>query len=138
MYLAIDPGRKNTGFAFFDEQGTVTAFLSITGEDKALDYLEEHLDGVKVAIIEQYRNRGGFVNDMSDMPTSQVIGAIRRILRKAKIEIVSQEPSPCLSIGLRFLGVYEEYYGEKKKHVPDEVSALAHGTYYLKKMRIIK
>lgn len=136
MYLAIDPGSTRTGWAKFNNEGIVQNIGVIKGADKFLDWLEELVEKeeIKVAIVEQYRNRGGFINDFSIMPTSQHIGAIARILRKRKIPIVYQDPSPCLSIGLRFLGMFTTYNG---KHVPDEVSALAHGTYYLKKEGIL-
>lgn len=134
-YIAIDPGSARTGWAVFDDKGAVQDMGIIKGMDPFLDWLEEEAPKHKVAIIENYRNRGGFTNDMSSMPTSQMIGAITRILRKASVAIVLQEPSPCLSIGLRFLKLYDAYKG---KHVPDNVSALAHGTYYLRKEGIIK
>jgi hypothetical protein len=132
MYLAIDPG-KRTGFARFNEKGELSEppFVK-TPEDNALDYLEE-VDGVKEIIIETYRNRPGSVNSWSTGPTQQHIGAIQRIARKRRWKIHEQEPSPCLNIGLRFLGMANTYKG---KHVPDEVSALAHGEYYLRKAKV--
>jgi len=132
FYIAIDPG-KHTGWATFDKEGKLLNLGMFNDEDKFLDWLEEQ--DAKVYVIEQYRNRGGFVNSWSDMPTSQHIGAIKRIGRKKKVEMVMQEPSPCLTQGLKFLGVWTQY---KDKHVPDQISALAHGTYYLRKNRILK
>lgn len=132
-YLAIDPGQTNTGWASFDEQGAIIEMGVIRGQDEFLDWLEEQ--DLKEAIIEQYRNRGGFTNSFSTMPTSQHIGAISRILRKKRIPIHFQDPSPALSIGLRFLGMHTTYRG---KHVPDQISAAAHGTYYLRKAGIQK
>lgn len=136
MYIAIDPG-KTTGYAMFDDNGVVVFFGKIEGEDKFLDQLEELVESrdIKVAIVEEYRNRPNMKHNLrSTNVTSQHIGAITRILRKAKIKIVIQPASPCLSIGLKFLGVSENYIN---KHVPDEVSALAHGTYYLRKQKIL-
>ena len=139
VYLAIDPG-KTTGYALFNDHGVVTFMGKITGEDKFLDELELLVDTrkqLKVLIIETYRNRPGPKNQhntWSTNATSQTIGAIKRIARKAGLEIVEQEPSPCLVIGLRFLGMSQTYKG---KHVPDDVSALAHGTYYLRKKKIL-
>jgi hypothetical protein len=131
-YIAIDPG-KTTGYAVFNASGFLIDMGKTTGEDKFLDWLEEQ--DCKIVIIEQYRNRGGFTNSFSDMPTSQHIGAISRIARKKKWVIVLQEPSPALVQGLRFIGMYTKYKG---KHCPDDISALAHGTYYLRKNRILK
>lgn len=131
-YLAIDPG-LTTGWASFDHEGKPLGFDEIKGYDEFLDWFEEQSPGL--IIIERYRNRGGAINGFSDMPTSQHIGAIKRIARKKKVPIIEQDPSPCLSVGLRFLGLYATYRG---KHVPDKVSALAHGTYYLRKQGIKK
>lgn len=136
MYLAIDPG-KNTGYALFDDKGLSKYMGVIKGEDKFLDELELMVTSqpVKIIILEAFRNRPGTAHsNWSKNETSQHIGAIKRIARKAGITIVEQEPSPCLVIGLKFLGLGETYKG---KHVPDEVSALAHGTYYLRKNGIL-
>lgn len=132
IYLAIDPGQANTGWAKFDKEGSFLGAGVITGQDKFLDWLEELVFSadIKTAIIEQYRNRGGAINGMSTMPTSQHIGAISRVLRKATVPIEFQDPSPALSIGLRFLRMHAAYVG---KHVPDDVSATAHGEYWLRK-----
>lgn len=131
-YLAIDPG-KTTGYAAFDENGNILEFDEIKGYDEFLDWFEEQKPGL--VILERYRNRGGAPNFFSDMPTNQHIGAIKRICRKRKIPVVEQDPSPALTIGLRFLGLHTTYLG---KHVPDKVSALAHGKYYLRKAGIDK
>lgn len=136
-YLAIDPG-GTTGWASFAENGDFISMGKIRGEDDFLDWLEEQTP--KVIIIERYRNRGGFVNTFSDMPTSRHIGAIERIARKRHWIINRQDPSPCLVQGLRFLGMYTTYNppGRPRIHVPDDVSALAHGTYFLRKAGVVK
>lgn len=134
-YLAIDPGQKNTGWATFDELGQLTDYGKVVGQDKFLDWFEDLTPQPGIVIIERYRNRGGFTNSFSTMPTSQHIGAILRVCRKRKIPYVEQDPSPALAIGLRFLNVHTLYVG---KHVPDEISALAHGTYYLRKKGVQK
>jgi hypothetical protein len=136
VYIAIDPG-KTTGYALFNEQGLSTFIGKITGEDKFLDELESLVAGgsIKIMIIEGYRNRPNMIHNMrSTNPTSQHIGAIKRIARKAGITVVEQAASPALAIGLKFLGVAHLYVN---KHVPDEVSALAHGTYYLRQQKVL-
>lgn len=136
VYLAIDPG-QTTGYAMFNAQGIVTFMGKIKGEDKFLDELEllvQTRPGLKTIIMETYRNRPGATNAWSKGATQQHIGAIKRIARKAGVKVVEQEPSPALVIGLKFIGMSETY---KNKHVPDEVSALAHGTYYLRKNKIL-
>jgi len=132
-YLAIDPG-ENIGWARFDDQGQLEGMGEINGHDKFLDWLEEQT-GIKVYIVESYRSRPGKINSWSRLPTVQLIGAIKRVARKRGIKVVEQDPSPCLSIGLRFIGMHTTYKG---KHVPDQVSALAHGTYYLRQKGIQK
>lgn len=124
-YLAIDPG-KRTGYARFDAQGTPIECRAIQGVDNFLDWLEEQ--ETEVVVIERYRSRPGAINAWSDGPTQQLIGAIKRIARKSEWQIVEQDPSPALAIGLRYIGMATAYKG---KHVPDEISALAHGEYYL-------
>lgn len=138
MYIAVDPG-LTTGYALFDSKGLSTFIGKIKGEDKFLDEFEALVatGDFKVLIIEIYRNRPGPKgrhNTWSDNKTSQIIGAAKRIARKAGLEIVEQEPSPCLAIGLKFLGVSHLYVN---KHVPDEISALAHGTYYLRQQKVL-
>lgn len=134
-YLAIDPG-DTTGWAKFDEKGNVTAFDEIKGHDNFLDWLEDNIEGVHVIILERYRVRtAGHINSFSTVPTLQLIGAIKRVARKNNISIMEQDPSPALVMGLRFLGLHVAYKG---KHVPDKVSALAHGTYFLRKAKIQK
>lgn len=133
MYLAIDPG-KRTGFARFGEDGELLEVpFMLTPEDKALDYLES-VEGVKVIILETYRNRPGVGhNTWSTGPTQQHIGAIKRIARKRLWKVVEQEPKD-LYMGLRHIGMYTQY--PKGKHVPDEISAYAHGEFYLRKAKV--
>lgn len=137
-YLSIDPG-GTTGFALFDSAGMLVKMGKIKGGDKFLDQLEEMVKEYEFItwILEAYRNRPGTTHsNWSKNETSQHIGAIKRIARKAGIPVHEQEPSPCLPIGLKFLGMGSTY--KKDEHVPDDVSALAHGTYYLRKNRIQK
>lgn len=124
-YISVDPGNR-TGFARFDVTGNPIECRAIKGVDEFLDWLEEQ--ETDVLIIERYRSRPGAVNAWSDGPTQQIVGAVKRIARKSEWEIVEQDPSPALAVGLRYLGMANTYKG---KHVPDEVSALAHGEYYL-------
>jgi hypothetical protein len=131
-YTAIDPG-DNVGWATFDDKGEFTGFGEIKGHDAFLDWLEK--DQASVIIVESYRARPGKINSWSRLPTVQLIGAIKRIAHKRHAKVIEQDPNPCLSIGLRFIGLHTEYKG---KHVPDKISALAHGTYYLRKERILK
>lgn len=129
-YLAIDPG-VTTGWAAFDKDGGFITFGEIKGEDNFLDWLEEQ--EFKEIILERYRSRPGAINAWSKGETQQHIGAIKRIAKKRGVTVNEQDPSPALAIGLRFIGMSETYKG---KHVPDKISALAHGEYFLRKHRI--
>lgn len=139
MYLSIDPG-KTTGWASFSDSGETLGFGKIKGHDAFLDWLEETQD-VKVVILENYKvgRSGGsqFTHSFGDVPTLQLIGAIRRVASKRHWTVVEQTPND-MYMGLRYLGLWERYRGpgRPKRHVPDEQSALAHGVYYLVKHKI--
>ncbi len=52
-----------------------------------------------------------------------------------------EQPNTALKIGLKYIGCYTMYYdsrGKSKKHVDDEISAYAHGVYYLQSHGIRK
>lgn len=138
-YLSIDPG-NNTGWASFDQQGQVHQFGEISGHDEFLDWLEEQQP--QVIICENYKvGRSGnqFTNSFSEVPTLQLIGAIKRHCTKRGIKLVMQD-TQALWMGLRMLGMYQMYRNSDgtKKHVPDKMSAMAHGVYYLTKNKIRK
>lgn len=136
-YLSIDPGKKNTGYAWFTDNGIPIENKSISDQNKFMDWLEaEDVSACELIIMETYRNRGGRANDWSSNETSQLIGMIKRFAYKNNIKIEDSE-SANLYIGLRFLNLYEKY-GKRGQHVPDGLSALAHGVYVLQKLRIRK
>lgn len=136
-YLAIDPG-KTTGWAGFDERGNLIGCGKVTGHDAFLDWLEEQ--AFKTMVLENYKvgRSGGsqFTHSFGDVPTLQIIGAIKRIAKKQSAKVIEQSPNE-MYIGLRYLGLWSKYRaGGKKLHVPDDQSALAHGVYYLVKHKI--
>jgi len=94
-------------------------------------------------IFEEYKVNPGISHAWSDAPTIQIIGMIKRYAKKGNIKIVGQS-NQFLKIGLRQIGMYGRYYKREKgkeiriKHVDDQISALAHGTYYLKKKGVLK
>lgn len=130
-FIAVDPGTERSGVALFDATGSPMGMEVIKKEDPLLDWLEEQ--ECEVLIIERYRNRPGAINAWSTGGVQQIIGAVKRIARKKGWTVVEQDPSPALMIGLKYLGLGSTY---KDKHVPDQISALAHGEYYLVKNRI--
>lgn len=137
-YLAIDPGERTSGWARFGEDGETTGFGAIKGIDEFLDWLEDQ-PAPRVLIMENYRVNPAISHAFSKVRTVEVIGGIKRYCRKHSVELVEQR-NVVLPIGLRYLGMYEVYYrGTKRiKHVDDEISALAHGEYYLVKNKIKK
>jgi hypothetical protein len=139
VYLAIDPG-KHVGYAWFDSEGKPVSNGEITGHNEFMDWLESGPAPKKI-IYETYRNRPWEkANQWADNQTSMLIGMILRYAHKNKCELVSSEPAN-LYMGLRFLGIYSEYAkkaGKARRHVPNHLSALAHGVYMLQKLRIRK
>lgn len=139
-YLAIDPG-GTSGWARFDESGDTIGFGKIKGHDNFLDWLELQ-EEVKVLVLENYKvgRSGGsqFTHSFGDVPTLQLIGAIKRVAKKQGWTIVEQTPND-MYMGLRHIGLWERYRGGGKAlHVPDDQSALAHGVYYLTKIGVRK
>lgn len=133
MYLAIDPG-NTTGWAIFDDNGETIEFNEITGHDAFLDWLDERTESFDEVIIEEYRVRNQQFNHQgSTIPTVQLIGAITRWARKRGIPI-SMQPSSVLPIACKFVG----YPYRQGSHVPDRISALAHGVFWLQKKKIRK
>lgn len=132
-YLSIDPG-NNTGWALFNEKGDPTESGEIKGHDKFMDWLEEVDPKPDIIIFEVYTiDNRQFNHQGSNVPTLQLIGMIKRYASKNKIKLVESRRVN-LKIGLRFMGV--KY--PPGEHVPDQVSALAHGVFYLTKHNIRK
>ena len=140
-YVAIDPGNR-TGWATADCEGRVTGNSAIKGTEAFLDWFEELQPSPEVVIVESYEIRQQHFNHQgSRVPTIQHIGAIKSIAKRTHGVGVKEQRSINLPFGLRYLGLYGSYYNpttqrKKDKHIPDEVSALAHLTYYLRKNKV--
>lgn len=132
-WLSIDPGEKRIGYACFDDNGETVGFGAIKGMDEFMDWLEDNPEPGTI-IFENYRVNPGVSHAFSKVRTVELIGNIKRYCHKRGIPLVEQRNTD-LPIGLRYLGMYEVYYTGRKrvKHVDDEISALAHGVYYLVK-----
>lgn len=130
-YISVDPG-QTTGWAKWNEEGEIVSYGKMKQEE-FFNWFENQK--FKWLIIEIYRNRPGATNAWSKGETQQHIGVCKRHAAKIHARVVEQDPSPCLAIGLRFLGVHEMYVDSKGKlqHVPDDISAMAHGEYYMRK-----
>lgn len=139
-YLAIDPGEKRTGWASFNEAGEETGLGTILGgPDGFMDWIEGLPDPPQEIIFEGYAVNPTINHGFSKVVTVQLIGMIKRYAKQRKIPIHEQR-NTVLSIGLRYIGMYAVYNppGKSKKHVDDQISALAHGVYYLQKNGIRK
>lgn len=133
-YLAIDPGAQNSGWAKFAKDGSDLGLGAVKGgPDGLMDFLENLDPQPKVIILEQYVNMPGVNPLWRTNKTEQLIGAIKRHAKRNNITVHEQR-NTVLSMGLRMNGFYKVYYddqGKKKKHVDDEISAHAHGVYWL-------
>lgn len=143
MYLAVDPGERNIGWARFDETGELTGIGTFRSIDEFADWLDMQ-PPPKTIIVEGYWVNPNKHKSWSKATTVECIGILKRWGRKHSCNLVEQR-NTILSIGLRYLGMYDVYYTGRKltKHIDDEIAALAHGEYYLvsqgiKKNRIAK
>ena len=133
VYLAIDPGQENTGYAWFNDSGELSDNGSIRGGSNAfLDWLDEQ-PVAKIIMHETYRQRPGQVKRWSTNGTSKLIGSIERYAYKHKIKLETYEPANMYQ-GLRLLGMAGAY--PRGTHVPDRLSALAGGHWCLLKLGI--
>lgn len=144
-YLAIDPGEKRTGWATFAENGDPIGMGVITGDaDDFMDWLEELDPQPKEIIFEGYWINPTISHGFSEALTIQLIGMIRRYAKKQEIKLHKQRNTD-LKVALRHAGFYGTYYhvtgpkrGQRIKHVDDQISAFAHGKYWLIKNGVIK
>lgn len=126
-YLAIDPG-VTTGWASFDEKGQTLDFGEIKGIDEFLDFFEgiDHSE-LEHVICEDYIVDKRVSHGGSRVPTIQLIGAIKRYCHKNKIPLHMQHRA-AKDIGIKFIGMKKP-----KGHMPDKISALCHGVYWLQR-----
>jgi hypothetical protein len=140
-FLSIDPGEKTTGWAAFDAAGQELEFGKVTGGPEGfMDWLENLVPKPAEIIYENYRINPTINHGFSKVVTIQLIGMIKRFAHTNKI-LLHEQPNTVLKIGLKYAGFYSTYYdskGKKKKHVDDQISAYAHGVYYLQKKGIRK
>jgi len=133
MWIAIDPG-ETTGYAIFDDVGELVTNGAIKGHDTFLDWLDERTDVFDGCILEDYQVRNQQFNHQgSRVPTIQLIGAIKRWARKRSIPVHLQR-SDVLPVACKFIG----FPYKRGIHVPDHISALAHGVYWLQQHKIRK
>ncbi len=127
-YLALDPG-THTGWATWDEQGTIITMGTTHSDDELIEFLDSLPSTIKVVIYEDFtlwehkavQQRG------SKMPASKAIGIIKTFAKKWKAKIVSQSPN-IKSTAEKWTGVSTKRMAKAKTHVLD---AFNHGEYHL-------
>ena len=136
MYLAFDPGGR-TGIAVFNSDGSDENKSSLT-EKNFLIYLNTLISfsdsQFNCFIVEDFRLRQNKALDLvgNDFIASQMIGAIKLVASSLNVPIVFQSPS-ILPTALKWAGI-----PKSRGHLPDELSAYAHGIHYLVKNNIRK
>jgi RNase H-fold protein (predicted Holliday junction resolvase) len=134
MYLAIDPGGKRTGWAYFDGEGKlVSQGIVDTGEDfKDLAKMLRNMSPTTI-VMEKFRLYPfkSQAQAWSALREVQVAGAVKMFAELNTTEIVEQ-PANILGIGFKFQGK------TKPAHPADDMSARAHGIYYLVTNNVIK
>jgi len=126
---AIDPG-THCGLAIFNaENGQLI-------ECEKIEYgpLIDRLDAIQTNqvtrfVVEEFISRGR-VTQGSRNEASQVIGAITLVARRLGVAVVKQNPSD------RLIGAKWTQVKVPKGHMPDDMSAYLHGSFYLIKNNI--
>jgi hypothetical protein len=134
--LSVDPG-KHTGWACWN-YGSGKPELSVMGVTKETeDFYEVLLDMDPYSwdqiVYEDYYVRPmkmnrGWGHEWNRPPALLIIGALEFYARQYGIKLVSQ-PASVLPVGCGYIG----YNYQKGVHVPNNVSAIAHGAYWLVK-----
>lgn len=143
MFISIDPGH-NVGVATFDERGDdihkTTMDLPRFRKMFLKNVLRERLKAPEgtsklTFIMEDYKLRKDMAINQtgSDMPASRCIGAVEfayDILGPDRCEIILQ-PSGNLRTALKWAGYPELANKPRTWHCPDDLSAYAHGVFWL-------
>lgn len=128
MYLAIDPGGKRTGWAYFDHDGRPISdgIVDTENDFRRLTSLLQNM-APAVIIVEKFQlfPWKSMVLGWSQMRQSKVIGALE-LWCELKGTTLIEQPSSVMSMGF-------QYQGKKmpKSHPKDNDAARAHGVYYL-------
>ena len=132
MYVAIDPG-KRVGVATFALDGSDRSKALLPEEDFRL-YLINHIRmqnnyPITAFIVEGFwlRQKEALDQVGSDMPASRTYGAVELAAQMMNVPLHVQ-PSSILPQACKWARVP---YNPRKKHTPDQLSAYAHGVYWL-------
>ena len=131
--LSVDPG-KRTGWAVWNF-GSGQPELLTMGVSKDVEEFYDVLSHIQTdqIVYENYHVRPqgmnkGWAHEWNRPPASLVIGALEFYSRANEIKIAVQQASQ-LPVGCGYIG----YPYRKGIHVPNNVSAIAHGAYWLVK-----
>lgn len=134
--LSVDPG-KHTGWAIWNfgsgspelltmgvtvDEGQFYNIL-VRNEWPDLDYLVYEDYKIRPAKVNK-----GWAHEWNSAPALHIIGALELFARQNEIELVVQQPAQ-LPVGCGYIG----YPYKKGIHVPNNISAIAHGAYWLVK-----
>lgn len=130
--LSVDPG-KATGWAEWEfPQIRLVRFGEEKPERKFYELLVSgHLTDIDQLVVENYLIRPkdmtkNWGHEWNRGPALQVIGALELWSLEWSIPLKRQEPFN-LPVGCGYAGIPYE----KKKHLPNMLSAIAHGAYWL-------
>jgi hypothetical protein len=133
-FLAIDPGGKRTGWAYFSPTGEPISDGIVDTENsyKALRNMLDNMDPETI-IIEEFRVFPWKSNAQrwSVMKQVKVAGAVEMWAEVKEVEVI-QQPSTALGMGFRYQGL------TMPSHPKDNLSARAHGVYYLTQRGMIQ
>ena len=130
MYVAFDPG-KTTGIASFEDDGSDRSKSVYTGDNLyvVLALLEKfHASNpIKHFIVEDFKLREDKVYDLvgQEGHADRAIGAIEYVAWQLKVPITFQSSS-ILKTALKWARIKP-----RAGHLPDELSAYAHGVHWL-------
>lgn len=143
MFISIDPG-ENVGVATFTPEGKdiskttlrLKEFRKLFLKSVSRDRLKAPGDAPKlVFIMEDFRLIHNLALEQtgSDMPAPRCIGAVEMIhdiLGEERSEIVLQKPGN-LRTALKWAGLPHLANKPRTWHCPDDLSAYAHGVFWL-------
>lgn len=132
--LSVDPG-KHTGWALWNF-GSGAPELVVMGVTRAHEEFYDVLstfDDLEQIVYEDYlirpaANNRGWSHQWNRPVALLIIGALEYFARTYSIKLASQ-PASVLPVGCGYIG----YNYRKGIHVPNNVSAIAHGAYWLVK-----
>jgi hypothetical protein len=144
LLLAVDPGAGKTASI------GVATFVLATGELKSLgkmsfDEFDAYLlnldpKTIGQVVYEMYaiRRQHAMAHIGSEVEVVRSVGLVVAFANRNNIPCVKQ-PSSILGVAPQWFGVkIPRAKNGKKQHVPDEISAMLHGMYWLKGKGIIK